>query len=434
LIARSNQHSNSGRPNVSFNGVFLTDPLGTLTPTAFQFYVNKGPTTGVPPVPNAPFTGYFDNVRAVSVPVSSWRSGANGNWSTATNWFGLPATGPAPGSTSQSPNAVDAIAQFGLGQITGAIIATVDAPKTVGTIYFNAGNSYTIGGTSTLTLDVSAGQAAVRVYSGAHFISAPLLLNDDTDLNVMGNGSLTISGNVTATGRTITKTGPGPGQMENVRAAGLNVTAGTLRISTKSTPNDPAGTSVVQSLTIAAGAKLDLFNNSAIIDYTGPVGTLVGDTRQQLLDGRLSSSAADLSHRVGYGDNAGLAKGSFGGQTVDASSLLIKFTYAGDADLDGKVDVADLGRLASAWQTANVWTGGDFDYNGTVDVNDLGMLASNWQAGVGNPLGPSLAEALAGVGLSTVAVPEPAAVLLGLLVPLSLKRPSRCRKEVKATS
>src|SRR5262245_9057190 len=118
LIARTNQHSNSGRPNVSFNGAFLTDPLGTLTPTAFQFYVNKGPTTGVPPVPNAPFTGYFDNVRAVSVPVSSWRSGANGNWSTATNWFGLPATGAAPGSTSQSPNAVDAIAQFGLGQIT----------------------------------------------------------------------------------------------------------------------------------------------------------------------------------------------------------------------------------------------------------------------------------------------------------------------------
>src|SRR5262245_51509048 len=91
-------------------------------------------------------------------------------------------------------------------------------------------------------------------------------------------------------------------------------------------------------------------------------------------------------------------------------------TWYGDADLNGQVDVNDLGILATNWQTSKNWAGGDFDYNGSVDVNDLGLLATNWQAGVGNPLGPaSLAAALESLGLPSVSVPEPAcAALLGL--------------------
>jgi hypothetical protein len=94
----------------------------------------------------------------------------------------------------------------------------------------------------------------------------------------------------------------------------------------------------------------------------------------------------------------------------------VKYTYFGDSDLDGDVDVADLGNLATNWQTANVWSGGDFDYNGSVDVNDLGLLATNWQAGTVTPLGPDLATALANVGLASAMVPEPAAIgLLGVI-------------------
>jgi hypothetical protein len=60
-----------------------------------------------------------------------------------------------------------------------------------------------------------------------------------------------------------------------------------------------------------------------------------------------------------------------------------------------------------------VWTDGDFDYNGTIDVNDLGLLATNWQAGViSPPLGPSLDQALAALGLPSVSVPEPAGAML----------------------
>jgi CHRD domain len=92
----------------------------------------------------------------------------------------------------------------------------------------------------------------------------------------------------------------------------------------------------------------------------------------------------------------------------------------GDADINGGVDVADLGILASNWQASGNWLKGDFDNSGFIDVNDLGMLASNWQAGVGPGPAASLEAALASVGLGAFAIPEPqgAILLLTLLLPL----------------
>ena len=118
--------------------------------------------------------------------------------------------------------------------------------------------------------------------------------------------------------------------------------AGHVNIRASGTPN---GTSFVNSLTIPAGGVLDLANNSMIIDYSGPVGTLVNDTRLHLKNGELISSLADVSRRLGYGDNAILGRTTFAGLAVDSSSILIKYTYAGDANLDGQVDVTDLGAV-----------------------------------------------------------------------------------------
>jgi hypothetical protein len=102
----------------------------------------------------------------------------------------------------------------------------------------------------------------------------------------------------------------------------------------------------------------------------------------------------------------------------------------GDADLDGDVDVADLGILASNWQQAGDLLQGDFDGSGMIDVNDLGILASNWQTGVG--IGPSLAEVLAAFDLPIGSVPEPATVAIlsigvgAFLRRRSLRRPGQC--------
>ncbi len=115
----------------------------------------------------------------------------------------------------------------------------------------------------------------------------------------------------------------------------------------------------------------------------------------------------------------------FNGQTVSASSSIVKYTYYGDANLDGQVDISDLGRLATNWQTSAVWSQGDFDYSGFVDISDLGKLATNWQAGVGVPLGPSFDEALASVGLGGAIVPEPSSSMALLAATLMLARKPR---------
>ena len=56
------------------------------------------------------------------------------------------------------------------------------------------------------------------------------------------------------------------------------------------------------------------------------------------------------------------------------------FVLAGDANHDGRVDVTDLGILATNWQSSGKnFSQGDFNYDGVVDVTDLGILATNWQ-------------------------------------------------------
>ena len=200
----------------------------------------------------------------------------------------------------------------------------------------------------------------------------------------------------------------------------------------------PVGQKTLRTTAIAIdtvnGSKLDMGNNRAIVDYTNP--SPIDSIRQFLQSGSASgwsgngitssSAAGDSTKALGYGESAVLGLSSFGGYGVDPTCVLIKFTWKGDANLDGQVDISDLGRLATAWQTSSVWSGGDFNYDGFVDISDLGILATNWQAGVGNPLGPaSLGEALSSLGLPGVSVPEPGALGLAVLASSVVCRPRR---------
>lgn len=53
---------------------------------------------------------------------------------------------------------------------------------------------------------------------------------------------------------------------------------------------------------------------------------------------------------------------------------------AGDSNLDGSVDAADLNNLALNWQQdMTLWSGGDFTADGVVNSSDLNELAVNWR-------------------------------------------------------
>jgi hypothetical protein len=411
LIARANPLTFDA--NVQFAAMFGPDSNTQLTPASFQFYINKGPTGGANPLPNAPLTVYLDNVQAVSGQTSTWNFDADGDWSAADNWLGFP---------NAVPNGIDAIAMFALGPpLSGNRIVTVDSPKTVGTLYFNSGNAYTLAGANAITLDVSAGQANVNAVTGSHTVSAPLVLNDNTTVTVSNPASiLTFSGPITATGRTITKAGGGRLDVSNVNAAALAINAGTVKVLAGGTV---ASTSKVNTLTIAGGAtptaKLDVSNNAFVVDYTGasPLATIKsqiiaayngGGANAWTGNGITTSNGNASNFAVGYGEASALSSvpAIFG--TTDATSVLFRETRYGDATLDGTVNLADFNKLASSFgQTGKNWTDGDFNYDGTVNLGDFNLLASNFGLSAAGPeVTPQDWSNLAS------AVPEPSTLLL----------------------
>jgi hypothetical protein len=201
----------------------------------------------------------------------------------------------------------------------------------------------------------------------------------------------------------LTKTGAGQLRVKHVRAAGLTLNQGSISVLSN---GNASGTSAVSSLSISAGAQLDLTNNSLIVNYSG--ATIAGPIRAMLVDGRLTSSLTDTAHTLGYAD--------------EATDVKVKYTFRGDSNLDGMVDIRDLQALALHFNTAsNDWTSGDFNLDGAVNVADLTALALNWQAGVGAPPGPSFDSLAAAMGLPQV--PEPALLSALLLLALPL-RPS----------
>jgi hypothetical protein len=103
------------------------------------------------------------------------------------------------------------------------------------------------------------------------------------------------------------------------------------------------------------------------------------------------------------------------------------YTYGGDANLDGKINVDDYGRIDfNVNLGTSGWYNGDFNYDGKINVDDYGIIDFN----VGIQSSPFFTAGGAAGGADGVSpVPEPAA--LGLLGAGALGWISRRRRAAR---
>lgn len=335
---------------------------------------------------------YLDDFSVSGVGTPGWKVDADGNWTNAANWTGA------------VPNAVDAVATFG-SAITAARAVTLDAPQTAGTILFNNNNAYTIGGSSTLTLDTSSGNTAISVSLGSHTISAPIAANDSLDVSMPAASVLTLSGGVTGgPGLTLNKSGAGKLAISSLRTTNVNVNQGTVQIVTG---RSSAKTSNVGSLVIAFGSTVDLGDNDMVLKATP-----IADVKNNLSNGydsglwtgigmtssvAAANTAATHKTALGYATASQLGVSTFSGQSVSGADVCVRYTYYGDANLDGKVNTSDFNQLAGSFGTTNKdWVNGDFNYDGAVNSQDFNALSGNY--GMVQPASAALGSV----------VPEPA--------------------------
>ncbi len=143
-----------------------------------------------------------------------------------------------------------------------------------------------------------------------------------------------------------------------------------------------------------AGGTYDVADGTLIIDYGGasPAGTVRAALQAGYNAGAwngtglLSSTAAvTAGFSVGYGESADLNTvfpATFGAfADVDDTSILIRYTIAGDTNLDRAVNFDDLLKVAQHYSTVTPgqeWTDGDFNYDGFVNFDDLLIIAQQY--------------------------------------------------------
>jgi hypothetical protein len=106
-----------------------------------------------------------------------------------------------------------------------------------------------------------------------------------------------------------------------------------------------------------------------------------------------SVSEEDAASGVPYGGNSAVGyadNNDIGNSSIGNNSVLVRFTYYGDADLNGVVNLNDFddwlyGYTGGTGTAGDVnWSVGDFAYTGHVDLNDFDLWLASYTSGDGS--------------------------------------------------
>ncbi len=466
--------TNIGGNQIITNGDLLTLGGGTIsvaTGTAMSFGLNAtnpgdyrliGGSIGSITNPNSVFAlpsvggtgyslstsidpGFIDLVVISTGPASLTWDDAGGtgdgiHWDTANqNWN----NGSAPALYSDG-----ALVTFndannfgnGVGQNSTAYNVTLNAMVQPGSVTVNnSSGNYTISGTGAIngsTGLTKTGTSSLTLAT-ANGYTGPTAINQ-------GTLSLTPSGSIASSPITIGTSGVGATAGALSLAAGssgflvrnlasLNIVNGSATVATAAT-TATRSVVVTSALTISANGKLDLSNNDMVVHngsqsgitsliasgyHGGPWNGASGITSSTAAAGSNTALGVELNSN----GSGGTLIGTFDGQTVTSTDVLVKYTYFGDANLDGVVNGSDYTLIDNGFNNnLTGWHNGDFNYDGIVNGDDYTLIdnAFNTQGASLAGLDAAPSEMVAintsqidGGSSGGTAVPEPTS--LGLL-------------------
>ena len=295
-----------------------------------------------------------------------------------------------------------------------------------------SGSVIVAGGKLRLTSGLAVNGAPITLAGGT------LALRNDTATNFFSNVSATDNASLI-----IGNDGGGSGQVHAI--SNLTVAAGkTLALSRDNStgigvvnvllngtlavaPGGASATALKFNTLSAPPGKLDLADAKLVVSST-PIGTWTGSSYSFLTGwiatgrngGAWNGSGIVTSHTDAINNNdlvtigvasasqvtgiAATATTTWAGQTVTGTDTLTMVTWGGDANLDGRINIDDYGRIdgnVSSSGSVFGWFNGDFNYDGKINIDDYGIIDGNINR-QGAPFG-------AGSLASVVAVPEPVA-------------------------
>jgi hypothetical protein len=334
-----------------------------------------------------------------------------------------------------SPDAQVSAPYVWIGQFEGAATVAMDAGSFTSGHFIQIGQSdgangiFTLNGGSVSSTAMQVGyfgggQGTFSQSGGANLISGPLYVGgagagigyykmsggtmSATAVTTSGvidlsGGTMNIAGNIGSVSLSSGSIGISGGTLraKSVQQKQLTINGGTFILNRNGDETTPVNK--VQNLAMAktGGAyngKLDLNDGDLIVS-----GTIASQVRDMVVKGRnngawngngiASSYAATHAgtalgymtgseYRAMYGGTA-----TFDGAPVATSDVLIKHTYNGDTDFNGRVNFDDYVRVDNGFNNhLSGWMNGDFDFNGSVNFDDYVLIdfAFNNQSGTLN--------------------------------------------------
>jgi autotransporter-associated beta strand protein len=405
-------------------------------------------------------SGTFPDVFAAS---------GGGSWATASNWAaGVPNTAAAQVSLSGATGVTAATVTLDGSKTIGQLFLSGATNYTIST---GTGGTLTFDDTGDATvnpqINVSSGSHTISALAAlANGLNITIAASSSLEIS----GAITGSGGIKKTGAgTLTLDGVDNFGSTTINAGTVvlsnsaNLTSGTITVNSTGTLLIPAssGTGIFlhalgSAISLASGGTASVAepvahaNRQLIVSpnitFAGTANNWagefsLGDNDLDLTDASLanitnqikqglaagatqgiisSDVASDTTHLTTLGvivNNNGSGAALYGNSTTlglfDTSApgvndVLVKYTYVGDANLDGSVNSSDFS-LIDAGYTGHLtgWYNGDFNYDGVVDGSDFTLIDNVYPSSNATPLA-TVASQFAG----SSSVPEPVGLIL----------------------